>query len=80
MRFTVRGLVVLVLVIGTAMGWLARRINVKRDAAAAIKDAGGVVLYDRYYDSLNNPRSRYRGHGPRRRTPQGSASAPALAP
>jgi len=29
-RFSVRGLVVLVLVTGAGMGWLAKRINVQR--------------------------------------------------
>jgi hypothetical protein len=57
MRFSIRGLIALVLVLGAGMGWLAKRINVQRDAAAAVKSAGALVLYDHYYDKLNHPNS-----------------------
>ncbi len=46
LRFSVRGLIVLVLVIGAGMGWIVREAHIQRDAVAAIKNAGGVVSYD----------------------------------
>jgi hypothetical protein len=46
LRFGVRGLVVLVLVIGAGLGWVVRQIHIHRDAVAAIKHAEGSVKYD----------------------------------
>ena len=46
LRFSVRGLIVLVLLIGCWMGWLVRSARIQRDAVAAIKDAGGTVSYE----------------------------------
>jgi hypothetical protein len=46
LRFSVRGLIVLVLVIGAGLGWLARSARVQREAVAAIKSARGSVAYD----------------------------------
>ena len=46
LRFSVRGLIVLVLVIGAGLGWTVRQAHVQRDAVAAIKSAGGSVKYD----------------------------------
>jgi hypothetical protein len=46
LRFSVRGLIVLVLVIGAAIGWLVRSAHIQRDAVAAIRAAGGAVKYD----------------------------------
>ena len=37
LRIGLRGLMVLVLVLGGGFGWLARRVNVQRDAVAAVK-------------------------------------------
>jgi Leucine-rich repeat (LRR) protein len=42
----VRGLIVIVLVIGVGLGWVVRQAHVQRDAVAAILRAGGVVEYD----------------------------------
>jgi internalin A len=46
LRFSVRGLIVLVLVIGVGLGWIVRQAHVQRDAVAAIQEAGGSVRYD----------------------------------
>jgi internalin A len=45
LRFSVRGLIVLVLLIGGCLGWMARNARIQRDAVAAIKRAGGSVRY-----------------------------------
>ena len=36
LRFSVRGLLVLVLVIGAGLGWIVRQAHVQRDAVAAL--------------------------------------------
>jgi hypothetical protein len=46
LRFSVRGLIVVVLVIGAGLGWIGREANIQRDAVAAVKNAGGAVRYD----------------------------------
>ena len=46
LRFSVRGLIVVVLVIGAGLGWIVYSARVQRDAVAAIKRSGGVVEYD----------------------------------
>ena len=46
MRLSLRGLMALVLVIGAALGWIVHRAQILRDAAAAIRKAGGYVEYD----------------------------------
>jgi hypothetical protein len=46
LRFSVRGLIVLVLVIGTGLGWIVREAHVQRDAVAALVKVGGGVTYD----------------------------------
>ncbi len=46
LRFTVRGLIVLVLVVGAGLGWLVRSAHLQRDAVAAIRNARGVANYD----------------------------------
>jgi hypothetical protein len=45
-RFSLRALMVLVLVIGGVIGWTVHRARVQRDAIATIKRAGGSVAYD----------------------------------
>jgi len=45
LRLRVRGLIVLVLVIGAGMGWIVRIARNQRAAVAAIKSAGGSVSY-----------------------------------
>jgi internalin A len=46
LRFSVRGLIVLVLVIGLGMGWIVRSARIQREAVAAIRKAHGSVAYD----------------------------------
>jgi hypothetical protein len=46
LRFSVRGLIVLVIVVGAGLGWIVRQAHVQRDAVAAIEEAGGSVRYD----------------------------------
>ena len=46
LRLSVRGLMVLVLVLGGGFGWVVHRARVQREAVAAIKRAGGEVSYD----------------------------------
>jgi hypothetical protein len=43
LRFSVRGLIVLVLVVGAGLGWIVHPAHVQRDAVAAITMAGGLV-------------------------------------
>ncbi len=43
---SLRGLMVLVLVVGGVLGWKARRASIQRRAVAQIKAAGGGVAYD----------------------------------
>src|SRR6516164_6855048 len=46
LRFSVRGLIVVVLLIGAGLGWIVHQAHVQRDAVAAILKTGGVVSYD----------------------------------
>ena len=46
LRLSVRGLIVLVLVIGVWLGWIVRSARIQREAVAAITRAGGHVSYD----------------------------------
>jgi internalin A len=46
LRFSVRGLIVLVLVNGAGMGWLVHKARIQREAVGAITTAGGNVAYD----------------------------------
>jgi internalin A len=43
---TVRGMMILVLLVGGVMGWKVRRAAIQRRAVATIKRAGGHVVYD----------------------------------
>jgi internalin A len=45
-RLSVRGLIVLVLVIGGWLGWLVRSARIQREAVEAITVDGGFVCYD----------------------------------
>ena len=45
LRFSVRGLIVVVLVLGAGFGWLVRSARVQREAVAGIKREGGSVFY-----------------------------------
>ena len=60
LRFSMRGLIVLVLVIGGGMGWLVRAVHIQHAAAAAISGIGGSVMYNWEW---NNGRS-YSGATP----------------
>ncbi len=55
-RFSVRTLMVLVLVVGGGFGWIVHRAHVQRDAVAAIKRGGGEVLYEWHLRELENPK------------------------
>src|SRR5262245_4232675 len=49
LRFSVRGMIVIVLVFGGGLGWfahVAREAQIQRDAMAAIKKVGGFAFYD----------------------------------
>ncbi len=45
LRFSVRALLVLVLVIGVSLGWIVQSAHIQRNAVAAIKNAGGRAYY-----------------------------------
>jgi hypothetical protein len=45
LRFSVRVMTVLVIVIGAGLGWIVRSAQVQREAVAAIEKAGGEVEY-----------------------------------
>ena len=46
LRLNMRTAMILVAVLGTVLGWLAHGANTQRDAVAAIRRAGGRVVYD----------------------------------
>ncbi len=46
LRFSVRGLIVLMLAMGAGLGWLVRGARIQREAVAAITKAGGTVVYN----------------------------------
>jgi hypothetical protein len=46
LRLSVTGLMVLVLAVGGWLGWLLRGARIQRDAVAALRGAGGRVLYE----------------------------------
>jgi internalin A len=54
LRVSVRGLIVLVLVIGAGLGWFVRNARIQRNAVAAITRAGGFVLYNWEDRNWNN--------------------------
>ncbi len=56
LRLSVRGLIIVVLVIGVGLAWLVRSARIKRQAVAAIERAGGAAGYESKL---------YRGHFPR---------------
>ena len=45
-RFSLRGLMIAIGILGVGAGWLVHRAHVQRDAVAAIERAGGKVMYD----------------------------------
>jgi hypothetical protein len=46
LRFSVRGLIAFVIVIGAVLGWVVHQAHVQRDAVASIRRTGGEVFYD----------------------------------
>ena len=46
LRFSVRGMIVIVLVVGGWLGWLVRGVRIQRDAVTAITKTGGSLKYD----------------------------------
>jgi hypothetical protein len=46
LRFSVRGLIVLVLVIGGWLGWVVRGARIQREAVRAITSSGSAVAYN----------------------------------
>jgi hypothetical protein len=53
LRFSIRGLIVLLLVIGAGLGWLVRSARIQREAVAAVTKAGGRVSYDWEWSNWN---------------------------
>ncbi|MDR3621992.1 MAG: hypothetical protein P4L85_21760 [Paludisphaera borealis] len=49
MRFSVRGLMTLVVILGGALGWVVHLAHIQRDAVAEIERAGGGVMYNWQY-------------------------------
>lgn len=45
-RFSVRSLMLIVLILGGGTGWIVHRAKVQREAVIAIEHAGGKVTYD----------------------------------
>lgn len=50
-RFSLRGLIALVLIAGGWLGWMVRNARVQRDAVAEIRRSGGWVWYDWHFKS-----------------------------
>ncbi len=50
LRFSVRGMIVLVLFVGAGLGWIVRQAHIQRDAVAAIRNAGVSVTYSWEWD------------------------------
>jgi hypothetical protein len=46
LRFSVRGLIVVVLLVGGWLGWIVRSARIQREAVAAVRQSGGWVLFD----------------------------------
>ncbi len=54
LRFSVRGLIALVLVIGLGLGWIVRSARIQREAVASITRAGGSLEYEWQWDNRRN--------------------------
>jgi hypothetical protein len=50
-RFSVRALMIFVLILGVFLGWIVYRAQVQRDAVAAIRRADGLVRYQWEYNN-----------------------------
>ena len=55
LRFSVRGLIVFLIVVGAGLGWIVRQAHVQGDAVAAIRATGGAVRYDWEFRNLKAP-------------------------
>jgi hypothetical protein len=64
-RFSLRALMIAVLVLGVGLGWVVYRAQIQRNAVAAIERAGGSVLYDWHYKN-GRPDSRGKSRWPKR--------------
>src|SRR5262245_60105787 len=53
LSFSVRGLIVFVIVFGAGMGWIVRQAHIQREAVAAIMRAGGLVKYNKGWIKTN---------------------------
>ncbi len=53
-RISLRGLMILILVVGAVVGWMAQTIRTQRQAVAAVQAAGGFVRYDWQIEILPN--------------------------
>jgi hypothetical protein len=49
LRISLRGLLVLVLIVGGWLGWAVRSARTQREAVAAIRRAGGGITYRSQY-------------------------------
>lgn len=63
-RLSLRGLMVLVLIIGGGLGWIVYRARVQREAIAVIRRAGGDVNVNLDWTSNPAPRLRLKPPGP----------------
>ena len=54
LRLSVRGLIVLVSVIGCWLGWVVRSARIRRNAIAAIYKGGGHIYYNWETDYIGN--------------------------
>lgn len=45
-RFSLRVMMILVLVVGGGLGWIVRHARIQREALAGVKRAGGTAWYD----------------------------------
>jgi internalin A len=63
LRLSLRGLMLLVLVLAVVLGWVVRRARVQREAVAALRNSGWKVLYDweRTPGGGQNPNGQPRG-------------------
>ena len=50
-RLSLRGLMILILIIACGIGWKVSRDRSERQAVEAIRAAGGMVLYDYQYST-----------------------------
>ena len=58
-RISVRGLIVLVLIVGGWLGWMVRGAQVQREAVETIRRAGGSVQYDwELFRGLTDPNAK----------------------